>query len=63
MQGPVTNLENEKLHDLSFREIAVLVPIVILIFLIGVFPKAILLDKMHTSVENIVQIVETGGRR
>jgi len=39
MWGKLDNPENEKLKDLSFREIATLVPLVILAFWIGLYPK------------------------
>ncbi|MDO8681961.1 MAG: NADH-quinone oxidoreductase subunit M [Armatimonadota bacterium] len=66
MQGPVENPENVNLPDLSFREVMVLVPVVIFIFLIGVFPRAIMLGKMDASVNNVIQTVERqahGGQR
>ncbi|MCX7997582.1 MAG: NADH-quinone oxidoreductase subunit M [Leptospiraceae bacterium] len=37
--GELTNKENELLSDLNSREIAILVPLVILIFWLGVYPK------------------------
>lgn len=37
--GPVTHAENEKLQDLSTREIIILAPILLLVFWIGVYPK------------------------
>jgi NADH-quinone oxidoreductase subunit M len=40
--GPVTNNENSLLKDLSGREIAVFVPLLALIFWIGLFPNPIL---------------------
>jgi NADH-quinone oxidoreductase subunit M len=39
MFGPVTNFANEKLPDLNAREYATLVPLVILAFWIGIYPK------------------------
>jgi len=38
--GPLTNPNNESLTDLSFREVSVLMPLVILIFVIGFFPTS-----------------------
>lgn len=49
MQGPLDKPANRELEDLSAREIAVLVPIATLIFLIGVFPN-LFFDKTGTSV-------------
>jgi NADH-quinone oxidoreductase subunit M len=40
--GPVTNAVNRQLKDLSTREVLVMVPIIILIFWIGLFPKPFL---------------------
>ena len=49
MHGPLDKPANRELKDLSTREIAVLVPIIILIFLIGILPN-LFLAKMSTSV-------------
>jgi NADH-quinone oxidoreductase subunit M len=37
--GPLDNPENEKLEDLNFREIAYLLPLIVLCFWIGLYPK------------------------
>jgi len=37
--GPVTNPKNEKLHDLTAREIATFVPLLALALWIGLYPK------------------------
>src|SRR5438067_1426520 len=37
--GTVTNPKNEKLHDLTPREVATFVPLIILAFWIGLYPK------------------------
>jgi len=37
--GPVTHSENLSLKDLSFREIAMLAPMLVMIFWIGLYPK------------------------
>ncbi|MDO8587808.1 MAG: NADH-quinone oxidoreductase subunit M [Armatimonadota bacterium] len=58
MQGPVENPENADLPDLSFREIVVLLPVVALIFLIGVFPRATMLRQMDASVRQTIELVE-----
>ncbi|MDK2742756.1 MAG: NADH-quinone oxidoreductase subunit M [Nitrospira sp.] len=42
-----------KLRDVNLREMVTLVPLVVLIFLIGLFPNPIL-TRMHTSVEKVI---------
>jgi NADH-quinone oxidoreductase subunit M len=37
--GPLENEENKKLADLNWREIALLVPLLVVIFWIGLYPK------------------------
>ena len=54
-QGPITNPANEadKLPDLRFNEIAMLLPLIILFFVIGIFPN-LFLDKINPSVEALL---------
>ncbi len=54
MFGKVTKVENEKLQDLSAREITVLVPMVIMIFLMGIYPK-LFFNKMDVTVEKFLK--------
>jgi NADH-quinone oxidoreductase subunit M len=56
MFGRLTNPANESLKDLTLRELATFVPLIILAFWIGVFPKPFLavLDK---PVEKIIRVV------
>ncbi len=42
MFGPITNDKNRDLPDLNWREIAVFTPVVVLIFIMGVFPHRFL---------------------
>ena len=42
MFGTNDNPENQKLKDLSFRELAIVVPIVLFIVWIGIYPKPFL---------------------
>jgi NADH-quinone oxidoreductase subunit M len=59
MFGPVTQFANESLLDLNLREYATLVPLVILAFWIGIYPKPFfaLIEK---PVQKIVQQVNPG---
>ncbi len=59
--GPVTNPENEHLQDLSPREIAVFVPIVALVFFMGIYPKP-LLSRMEPSIQAVLAQVERTDR-
>jgi NADH-quinone oxidoreductase subunit M len=54
MFGKITHPENEKLKDLNAREITIMVPMVILIFLMGIYPK-LFLSKMDVSVEKFLK--------
>jgi NADH-quinone oxidoreductase subunit M len=58
MYGPITKEENKHLKDMSFREIAYLVPILVFIVWIGVAPKPFL-NKMHSSVAHLIEQVNT----
>lgn len=55
-QGPLTNPANEasRLRDLRAGEMAMLVPLVLLFFLIGLFPN-LFLEKINPSVELLVE--------
>jgi NADH-quinone oxidoreductase subunit M len=53
MFGPLDKEENQSLKDLNLREIAVLVPIVVMIVWIGIYPQTFL-RKMDRSVEGFV---------
>jgi NADH-quinone oxidoreductase subunit M len=54
MFGPVTNEENLSLTDLTPKEIAVLTPLVILMFVIGFAPN-LFLDPMQPTLDALVQ--------
>jgi NADH-quinone oxidoreductase subunit M len=58
--GPVTNEENRGLKDLNRREILILVPILVLIFWIGLYPQPFL-NLIAASVNTLVASVGTGG--
>jgi NADH-quinone oxidoreductase subunit M len=58
--GPVTKEENRNLSDLNWREIATLVPLLILIFWIGLYPKPFFI-LMGPAVENLVAVVQSAA--
>ena len=51
--GPAAPQMLKKLSDLNTREFGMLVPLVVLIFWIGLYPKP-LLDVMHASVDRVI---------
>lgn len=55
--GKVENPENQGLSDLNLREWAVLTPLVVLIFWIGLYPKPIF-EAMAPSVTNLIRQAE-----
>src|SRR6202451_4573582 len=59
MFGPVTNPANEHLPDLNAREYATLIPLIILCFWIGIYPKPIF-RVLERPVEQIVEQVNPG---
>ena len=56
-QGEITRPENDKAHlkDLNFKEVAMVLPLVLLFFVIGLFPN-LFLDKINPSVEAMVGV-------
>jgi NADH-quinone oxidoreductase subunit M len=59
MFGKITHPENEKLRDMTRLEFGTLVPILLLIFWIGIYPKPFL-DTMDASVRRVLE--QTGVR-
>jgi NADH-quinone oxidoreductase subunit M len=59
MFGPVTNPANEHLPDLNAREYATLIPLVILAFWIGIYPKP-LFRVLDRPVQQIVEQINPG---
>jgi formate hydrogenlyase subunit 3/multisubunit Na+/H+ antiporter MnhD subunit len=49
MFGPIVHEENKKLHDLNSREIWTFIPLLVLIFVMGIYPKPFL-QRMEPSV-------------
>lgn len=58
--GPVTNKKNEGLKDLNLRELAIIVPLLVLIFWIGLYPKPFF-DLMGPTVDNLVTLFQSGA--
>jgi len=50
--GQVTNPENAKLSDLNSREIGLLIPLLVLMLFMGVYPR-VFLDRSRASVEEV----------
>ena len=53
MFGDVTNPKNENLPDLGLRELATFVPLIILVFWIGLYPSPFI-NRLETSVERVM---------
>ncbi len=53
MFGQINNEENENLHDLTFREMAILAPLIIAIFAMGIFPN-FFFSKMEPSIQRFL---------
>jgi NADH-quinone oxidoreductase subunit M len=56
--GPITNPENAGLSDLNKRELGLLVPLLVLMLFMGVYPR-VFLDRSKPSVETIRARVST----
>ena len=54
MFGEIKNPENMKLKDLNKREIATMIPMVLLIFVMGIYPK-LFFTKMDVSVDQFLK--------
>jgi len=53
MFGELENPKNQNLKDLNVREIAIMVPLVVLIFVIGVYPNPFI-EKMTPSIKKVI---------
>lgn len=60
--GKVTNPENQKLTDLTPREKLILVPLVILIFWIGIYPKPFF-ERIEPAVRDVLARIDTAEMR
>ena len=59
MFGPLDQAENHNLPDLNLRELATFVPLIILVFWIGLYPNTFL-EYLHDPVNQIVERVRPG---
>ncbi len=59
--GPVTLEENRSLKDLSVREILTLLPLILLIFWIGLYP-APFYTLINPTVERLVTVIQTAAQ-
>ena len=53
MFGPLKNEENQKLKDLNFRELAVLAPLIVAVFGMGILPN-FFFEKLEPSIHRLV---------
>ncbi|HEY6011082.1 MAG TPA: Fe-S-binding domain-containing protein, partial [Nitrospirota bacterium] len=52
--GKITNPHNEHLLDMNLREVVAALPLVALVFVVGLYPNAAF-GVMHASVSNLIQ--------
>lgn len=58
--GPVTHEENKSLKDLNLREIITMVPLLIMIFWLGIYPQPFF-NLINPAVEQLVKIVQSAA--
>jgi NADH-quinone oxidoreductase subunit M len=58
MVGELKNPANEKLKDLSAREVVVMLPLLLFVFWIGIYPNTFF-EKMNPSLENLIDQVKS----
>jgi NADH-quinone oxidoreductase subunit M len=56
MFGELDNPKNQKLLDLNAREVAIMVPLIVMIFVMGIYPKPFI-DKMDPAIRKLVSQV------
>ena len=62
MFGPITKKVNETIRDLSAREIATMVPLMVIMVVMGLYPKFII-DRMEPSIAQVVSRVHAAQAR
>lgn len=60
MFGELDNPKNQKLLDLNAREIAIMIPLVVMIFFMGLYPKPFI-DKMDPAIQKLVAQVRVAS--
>ena len=58
MFGELSNPKNQKLADLNAREIVIMIPLLIMIFVMGVYPTPFL-DKMSPAIDRVILLSKT----
>lgn len=58
--GPITKEENKSLKDLNLREIITMVPLLVLIFWLGIYPQPFF-NLINPAVEQLVQLVQSAA--
>jgi len=53
MFGELDNPKNQKLTDLNAREVGIMVPLIVMIFVMGLYPKPFI-DKMEPAIKKLV---------
>jgi hypothetical protein len=53
MFGELDNPKNQKLLDLNAREVCIMVPLIVMIFVMGIYPKPFI-DKMDPAIKKLV---------
>ncbi|MEI7818176.1 MAG: hypothetical protein WCI45_13395, partial [Desulfuromonadales bacterium] len=60
MFGELDNPKNQKLLDLNAREIVIMIPLLIMIFFMGLYPKPFI-DKMDPAIKKLVAQVRVAS--
>jgi NADH-quinone oxidoreductase subunit M len=60
--GPVKVAANRALEDLTPRELSIVVPMVVMIFVIGLYPKPFL-DRIEPSVKTLLARMDAAGAK